>query len=356
MIDGAGPWGTGPYKLAEGFSTPDKRADRVILEANPDYWDRSRMPRLKRIVFDNTLGQKDAVELVKTSEGRVDVVTELNPLDTLRVAESPFATVVKNRGSLLTVFGLFNVRKAASPWRDVRLRQAVNVAINREDLMRYATRGNGVIIPALVPAASFGYDPTLAPYAFGPDRARHLLREAGYPDGLALTLIAPEELEVQATVVSKMLEQAGFKVALQMLDAVTYTRKTRLPELDQPPAQQSWDIALTAWFDILNFPVFEPYQTYALDGPADWVNEEPELRQFYEEVLRTVDRERQQELIRQMERHTHDQAYFLFLYNPIGLYAVNKAVEFVPYVTRLSLAEITVTDQHWSVRQAVRQK
>ena len=52
-----------------------------------------------------------------------------------------------------------------------------------------------------------------------------------------------------------------------------------------------------------------------------------------------------------MERHTHDQAYFLFLYNPIQLYAVNKAVEFVPYVTRLSLAEITVTEQHWSVRQ-----
>ena len=52
-----------------------------------------------------------------------------------------------------------------------------------------------------------------------------------------------------------------------------------------------------------------------------------------------------------MERHTHDQVYFLFLYNPIQLYAVNKAVEFVPYVTRFSLAEISVTDQHWSVRK-----
>src|SRR5215471_1876538 len=212
MIEGAGPWGTGPYKLVEGFSIPNKRSDRVVLEANPNYWDPKRLPRFKRIVFDNTLGQKDAVELVKTSEGRVDLVTELRPLDTLRVAESPFATVVKNRGSLLTVLGLFNVRKADSPWRDVRLRQAVNVAINREDLIHYATRGNGVIIPALVPAASFGYDPTLAPYAFAPDTVRHLLRETGYPDGLVLTLIAPEELEVQATVVSKMLEQAGFTV------------------------------------------------------------------------------------------------------------------------------------------------
>jgi peptide/nickel transport system substrate-binding protein len=335
----------------EGFSTPDKRADRVILEANPDYWDRSHMPRLKRIVFDNTLGQKEAVELVKTSEGRVDVVTELNPLDTLRVAESPFATVVKNRGSLLTVFGLFNVRKAESPWRDVRLRQAVNIAINRDDLIRYATKGNGVIIPALVPVQGFGYDPDLAPYPFDPVKARHLLREAGYPDGLALTLIAPEVLQVQATVVSKMLEQAGFRVELQMLDAVTYTRKTRLPDLDQPPEQQPWDIALRMWFDSLNFPAFELYHTSALDGPSDWVNEEPELRQLYEEVLRTVDRERQQELIRRMERHTHDQAYFLFLYNPIQLYAVNKAVEFVPYVTRFSLAETAVTAQHWSVRE-----
>jgi hypothetical protein len=53
-----------------------------------------------------------------------------------------------------------------------------------------------------------------------------------------------------------------------------------------------------------------------------------------------------------MERHTRDQAYFLFLYNPIQLYAVNKAVEFVPYVTtRLILTETSVTDQHWSVRQ-----
>jgi peptide/nickel transport system substrate-binding protein len=335
----------------EGFSLPDKRTDQVILEANTEYWDRSHMPRLKRIVFDNTLGQKEAVELVKTSEGRVDLVTELRPLDTLRVAESPFATVVKNRGSLLTVFGRFNVRKADSPWRDVRLRQAVNVAINREDLIHYATRGNGVIIPALVSAASLGYDPTLAPYAFAPDQVRHLLRETGYPDGLGLTLIAPEELEVQATVVSKMLEQAGFKVALQMLDAVTYTRKTRLPALDQPPEQQPWDIALMARFDNINFPAFELYQPYALDGSTDWVNEEPELRQLYEEVLRTVDRGRQQEVIRRMERHTHDQAYCLFLYNPIQLYAVNKAVEFVPYVTRFSLAEISVTAQHWSVRK-----
>src|SRR5215510_6310279 len=227
-----GPWGTGPYMLVEGFSSPIVRSDRIVLVANTNYWDPNRFPRLQRIIIDNTLEQHQAVELVKTGEGHIDVVTELRPLDTLRVAESPFAKVVKNRGALLTMFGQFNMLKTGSPWRDLRLRQAANLAINREDLIRYAAKGNGVIIPALLPTQTFGHDPDLKPYAYEPAKARALLREAGYPDGLAINLIAPEDLEVQATVVSKMLEQAGFKVALQLLDGNTFNRQTRLPDLD----------------------------------------------------------------------------------------------------------------------------
>jgi ABC-type transport system substrate-binding protein len=337
----------------EGFSTPGKRSDQLVLEANMDYWDRDRLPRLKRIIFDNTLDQKEAVELVKSGEGRVDLVSELSPLDTLRVAQSPFAKVVKNRGSLVPVVGQFNMQKAGSPWTDVRLRQAVNFAINREDLIRYAAKGNGVIIPALVPAQGFGYDPELAPYPFDLAKARHQLRHAGYPNGFPVTLIASEDLEIQATVVSKMLEQVGLTVELQILDVGTFNRQTFLSHLDQPAEQQAWDIALMSSFDFANFPVYSFYHYFALDGPYDWVSEQPELRQLYERVLRTVDPGSQQALIRQMERHTHEQAYFLFLYNPIQLYAVNKAVEFVPHVTTiLNLAETSVTAQHWSMRQA----
>jgi hypothetical protein len=94
-----------------------------------------------------------------------------------------------------------------------------------------------------------------------------------------------------------------------------------------------------------------PTVRFALDGAYDWVSEQPELRQLNEQVLRTTERAQQQAVIRQMERHTRDQAYFLFLYNPIALYAMNKAVTFVPYVNLLNLAEIAVTEQHWSVRK-----
>jgi ABC-type transport system substrate-binding protein len=141
------------------------------------------------------------------------------------------------------------------------------------------------------------------------------------------------------------------RVDLQLLDQVAYNQQVVVNVQEQPSAPQTWDIALASWYDGMNFPAFQVYHIFALDGPHDWVSEQPELRRLYEGALRTVDREQQQELIRQMGRHTHEQAYFLFLYNPIKLYAVNKAVEFVPYMNGvLNLAETGVTEQHWSVR------
>jgi mono/diheme cytochrome c family protein len=248
------------------------------------------------------------------------------------------------------------MRNAASPWRDVRLRQAINIAVNREELLR-DVKGHGVIIPALVPEGALGYDPTLTPYPFDPDKARQILQEAGYSDGLMIVLLAPEELQTQAISISMMLEQAGFTVDLQVLDAGAFQRQTRLSDVDHPPEQRTWDIALQSALDQLNFPPFLLYHYFALDGPYDWVSEEPELRQLYEQILRTVDREHQERLIRQMERHTHEQAYFLFVYNPDQLYAVNKAVTFVPHATTLlTLVETTVTDEHWSVRKTATQE
>lgn len=337
--------------MVEGTMTPKFQSDRVVLEANLDYWNPARFPKLQRIIYINTLSRKEALELIKTEEGQVDLVTGLSPLKTLQIAESPFARVVKTRGSFRTTFGLFNVRKAGSPWHDIRLRQAVNFAINRADFIRYATRGNGRIVPALVSPESAGYDPTLSPYTFDPDKARALLRDAGYADGLSVHLLANRSRKVQATVISKMLEQVGFSVKLELVDGKAYRQQVSLGTSDLPPEKRTWDIALFTNNDSLNFPLYFPYHMNALDGRYDWVDELPELRQLYEQALGIVDRDRQKALMRQIERHIHVHAYFLFLYNPIGLYAVNKDVQFVPHRTGiLNLAETSVSDEHWSVR------
>ena len=86
-------------------SLPDKRSGEIVLEANTRYWDRSRFPRVERIVFGNTLSQANALKLLMRGDRRVDMVAGRSPRDSLEVAQSAHAKVVKNRNFLGTVFG-----------------------------------------------------------------------------------------------------------------------------------------------------------------------------------------------------------------------------------------------------------
>lgn len=315
---------------------------------------------MQRVVLDFTLSQEAAIEAIKTSEGRVDLVTGLRPLDTLTIAQSPYAKVVKERRRPANVVGFFNTRMAHSPWRDVRLRRALNHAINRAHFIRYATKGNGVPTPSLLPPGAFGYHDGLTPHAFDLAKTRQLVQEAGYPEGRPLTLIAPEEFAVQATVVSKMLEQAGFTVQRHLLDAKALFEQVNLywfapaPHRKTPRPWPTWDIALMRLGSpqTTGYLPTAVYNAYIRDGYYDWVQEAPEFNRLYAELIGTRNRYRQLALVRQMERHIQEQASFLFLYAPLELYAVNKNVQFTPQGRELtlSLTDLAVTDQHWSVR------
>jgi ABC-type transport system substrate-binding protein len=356
-----GPWGTGPYQVVAGTSQTDMQTDQIVLEAYPGYWDKTRLPQVQRLVFDHTLTHQEAQERVMTTEGQVDLFVDTRPLDTLRVAQSPFAKVVKERSMLTAVLGLFNTRKANSPWHNLRLRQAVNYAINREDFLRYAVKGNGVLVPALLPPGAVGFDATLPPYPFDPTAAQRLLWEAGSPEGLSLTLVAPDEFEVQATVVSKMLELAGFTVQVQLLNRGAFFQATDHYPLAgrrarrEPAPWPMWDIALTPTQHAA--AVVTPLPMYAdcvFGGQYDWIDAPPALRHLWAQFLRTSERAQQQAVAAEMERHIREQALFLFLYAPIQLYAVNKEVNFVPHPSGLLLLSetgVTVTEQHWSVQK-----
>ncbi len=300
---------------------------------------------------------------MKTTEGHVDLLTDLSPTETLRVARSPLAKVVKGRRNVRAVIGMFNTDKVNSPWRDVRLRRAVNYAINRAHVMRYAAKGNGTLLPAFLAPGAFGYDPDLQPYPYDPDQTRQLLNEAGYPNGLSLNLIVDEELKTQGTVVSKMLENAGFDVHFLVMSRTAMMKQVFRYWLFNPFYQAkhrryrpmpTWDIALQTTF--AEYDTYSPlisYRIYLLDGGGDWMREVPECRALYRQLLRTRDRDQQQKLIRQMERHIQEQAYFVSLYAPFQLFAVSQAVEFQAHPTGflyLGDTQLAPTEQHWSVR------
>jgi peptide/nickel transport system substrate-binding protein len=349
----AGPWGTGPFKLVEGNSLIAKPADRAVLEAFEDYWD-PRYPKIKRVVFDNTFlrNREEAMRLCREEEGLVDIVNFIRPLDTLKIAESRFAKVVKSR-DVTSLAGYINMRKTESKWKDVRLRKAINYAINREELWKYAAKGNAFNLGGHIPPGEYGHNPELSLYTYDTERARSLLKKAGYPVGFEVRIITIEPWKLETQIISKMLGRIGLQATFDVLTFSEYYRKVYMPGLDNPPEKQDWDLTVDYYHDwygntgstFLTWGVLE-------ESYIRWIEYDIAYEEMWKEMAGTVDKKTQEEKIRQMMEYIYEQAYLFFIYSPLSLYSVNKEVNFAPQkFGLLRLKETSVTDKHWSIRE-----
>jgi ABC-type transport system substrate-binding protein len=272
-------------------------------------------------------------------------------LDTLKVAESPFARVVKSKD--ITWFrGIFNFRKKESKWRDIQLRKALNYAVNREELWKYAAKGNAYNLGGIIPEGVFGHNPNIKAYPYDTTKARALFAEAGYPDGFELKIIALERRKVETQIISKMLERVGLRVTFEILTEPEFWRKVVISILDKPPEEQEWDIHLYNVEDGSGKSVFLLPWNFIEESGIRWIEYDPSYEKMWGELKRTVDPEALEEKIRQMVQYLYDQVYALNIYTPMTLYAVNKEVNFVPQKSQfLRFKETSVTDNHWSVRE-----
>jgi peptide/nickel transport system substrate-binding protein len=346
-----GPWGTGPFELVEGSVSRWKTSDRVVLEAYQDYWD-TRYPKVKTLIFDNTFrkNREEAMKLCRETQGAVDIVTFIRPLDTLKVATSSFAKVVKSRDST-QIHSAINQRKKNSKWRDIRLRKALSYAINREELMKYGAKGNAHNLGGHIPPGDRGHNPNLTLYTYDTTKAKALLAEAGYPNGFEMTLITPEAQKLEAQVMKRMYERIGLRVNLEVFSYGDWMLKVWIPP-GKRAEDQEWDVSVCYNNDWnghsgashLIYPVLDASR-------IRWCEYDPVYEKMWKDMARTVDEAAQDEKMRQMEQYLYDRAYAVYIYSPLNLYAVNKEVNFVPQKSQtLRLKETSVTDNHWSVR------
>jgi peptide/nickel transport system substrate-binding protein len=347
-----GPWGTGPFKLVEGGVPYAKPTERVVLDAYEGYWD-PEYPKVKKVIFNNTLigDRKEAVRLCRETEGEVDIVTHIRPLDTLKVAESPFAKVVKDKDAWLQAF--INLRKTGSKWRDIGLRKALNYAINREELLKYGARGNAYNLGGAIPEGVYGHNPNLEVYTYDTEKARSLLSEASYPNGFETKIITHEALKTEAQIIKRMLERIGLKVTLDVTTVLRFYRKIYVPILEKPPAEQDWDLALHSVPDFYAHSGLTYLILPLLEGSnIRWIEYDPVYEKMWSDMARPVDPATQEQMIRELMKYAYDSALCLYIYSPLSLYAVNKEVNFVPQkFGYLRLKETSVTDKHWSVRE-----
>jgi len=284
---------------------------------------------VQRFIFDNQMPKAKALELVGTTEGKVDIVTELTPAEAAKITKSTYAKVVRSDAKTVLV-GVFNQKAANSRWTDIRLRKAMNHAVDREAVVKIGALGYGVVIPAMITPGAFGYNAELKPYTFDPGLAKKLMKDAGVQERATVTIVAGADWKPTVDAIAKNLESIGLKVRPVWADA---------------PKGDDWDLWLVAHFDWSpEFPAGAVHREFfGKDGAFRMMKEDPAFEQMYAMLVATWEPAQQEKLVQQIEKDIYDQANVLFLYAPSKLYAVNKRVNFVAYkTTMLELAETVV--------------
>ena len=224
------PVGTGPFTFVEWRSN-----DRIVLEANDDYW-RGR-PALDRIVF-RTVPEEGA-RMLSLRTGEADMVLMPTPSD-LPALEADPDFIVEGAPGVGVFYLAFNLDRPAVS--DVRVRQAVAHAIDRELIVEAILEGGGVLATSVIGEPVFGYQDMrlLERYPFDVERARELLIEAGYTPGndglmrdaegnvLTLEMLPSSGRSLKdreiAETLQEFLRQAGIVAELDIFEwATTFT-------------------------------------------------------------------------------------------------------------------------------------
>lgn len=242
---GKHPVGTGAFKMKEW-----KLGQRVAYERNPDYY-KTGLPRLDKIVFE--VGQEPTVALLRLQRGEVDILGDgIPPARFLQVKNDPKnSDLIIEGGQLHTGYVSMNVR--VKPFDNKKVRQAVNMAINKDRVCKII---NNRAVPANqpLPPAMPGYDQNYKGYAFDPAKAKALMTEAGFPDGFTTELYAnntdPNPRIAQA--IQRDLAEIGIKAEIKTLAQSTVIAAGG--EEDQAPMIWSGGMAWIADFpDPSNF-------------------------------------------------------------------------------------------------------
>jgi peptide/nickel transport system substrate-binding protein len=350
------PVGTGPYMAVgevEDYRQTLEGEVYATLTANPEYW-RKGYPKIQKITFVQ-YPPKEAVSAI--IEGRVDLVTSLISKDTLQVAEGLHSKVVKGRDDITYTAVQLNLMSPYTfPLRDMRVRKALNYAVNKEELMRYAFKRNALEMRGLLnERCGVDLSQTEA-YEWNIPKARELLKEAGYEQGFNMKLFYLERDYLIAQLLQRFYSMLNIDVEITSVKWEWVVRHLVYPNTREGFSwkEEDW------WACIYSNPALVPelmggFLEWGYHIGAAWNTYsdflvEP-LDVIYHEVRRARDRHKRFEIYKRANDYIADQAIWVFTMSPMGLYGVNKELDFVPQVSWLLYLEYSsVTDNHWSIR------
>lgn len=301
---GARPVGTGPFRFVEWI-----RDDRIVLERNADYW-MGELPYLASVEFVTITEQSVMAQALAAGEIDVaDIVVEPE-LSMLRSAAG--VTIIEEPSSLVLVLAINTARE---PLNQLRVRQGINAAIDKQAVMDTAYAG-GTVVATFMDAGNPYYRDFTDIYDYDPTEAAAIAGETRFADELVISVPQNFDPHVRAAeLYHEMLRQAGFPVRIQLVEWSTWLS----------------DVYRNSQFDLTvigHTGKLDPHGRLAQYGTADtyvrW--EDQETAEAIEAARRETDPERRQELYAlALERMARDLP-FVFLGSPSRYIGLDSAI------------------------------
>ena len=211
------PVGTGPFRFVSLV-----KDEHLVVEAFDRHW--RGAPPIARIVFRPI--PEPFTRAAALRNGEVDLITTVPPTLGRELERVAGVKVHRVPSTWQIYLGLNALRK---PLADVRVRQALNYATDADTIIRTVLDGNGRRLEGPFTPNVFGHDPAVQGYRHDPQKARRLLGEAGYPDGLEVTLESPSgryqgDKEI-AEAIGGQWQKAGFKATVRVAEWGAYFKR-----------------------------------------------------------------------------------------------------------------------------------
>jgi len=303
------PVGTGPFQLAKWV-----KDEYVELKANEDYW--KGKAKVDRVIYKSIPETLTRMAALETKEA--DLVSHLLIEEIPSIEKKKYLEVVKVP-SLRTMFVQFNMTKE-SPLLDKRVRQAMNYAVDVDSIIENVLQGYGIRLNGQVLSREYdGYNPNMKPYPYDPGKARQLVKEAGC-ENYEFTLTGTSgrylrDKEV-AEVMGAQLNAAGIKTKVRIMEWGGFLEKMLAKELSH---MGFWGAATV--------PAADVYLGAMVRGGAAYSNYvNPKFDSLFEEAVKTIDKDKRQKLFNKIAELCYDEPPFIFLYQQMTTYGVNKRV------------------------------
>ena len=205
------PIGTGPFKFVEWV-----RGDHITLAKFDDYH-RKGIPYLDKVTF-KFIGDPSA-QIASLKAGDIDVIAyDVSPENALLLEKDPKFKVLNGYTTTKVILSTNNSRK---PFNDVRIRRAMAHAIDRTALIKGAMSGYGVSIGSHMDPGNPYYIDLTPYYPYNPEKAKQLLKEAGYADGFEAVIKLPERYVFarrSGEIIADMFSQVGIRLKIELTE------------------------------------------------------------------------------------------------------------------------------------------